>query len=100
MSLPIGHRSLDNLETQLTCLFLFFSHMMHNLGSEWVPRPYTTNLIRRGLLYRLPMTTTPSEGGLDRDSRLLHFPDQGYVIQVQKSGDPELLGLVTPPSYC
>ena len=30
---------------------------------------------------------------------LLHFPDQGYVIQTQKSGDPELLGLVTPPSY-
>ncbi len=30
---------------------------------------------------------------------LLHFPDQGYVIQVQKSGGPELLGLVTPPSY-
>ena len=31
---------------------------------------------------------------------LLHFPDQGYVIQVQKSGVPKLLGLVTPPSYC
>ena len=31
---------------------------------------------------------------------LLHFPDQGYITQVQKGGGPALLGLVTPPSYC
>ncbi len=31
---------------------------------------------------------------------LLHFPDQGYITQVQKGGGPALLGLVTSPSYC